>query len=146
MKTAAKSFRFLLALVTWQIIGLGWNNLVAIPVAPSSAVLDVVTNTNDDGPGSLRNAIRWANLHPGRTIRFNLPANLAAGGLFTIQPLSELPVLTANGTIIHGATQPGYAGVPLVIVNGSAAGTGAVGLRVSASICTVRGQIGRAHV
>ncbi len=139
MKTAAKSFRFFLALVTWQIIGLGWHNLVALTVAPSSAVPDVVTNTNDDGSGSLRNAIRWANLHPGGTVRFNFPANLAAGGLFTIQPLSELPVLTANGTIINGATQPGYAGVPLVIVNGSAAGTGAVGLRVSTSNCTVRG-------
>lgn len=45
-----------------------------------------VTNTNDSGPGSLREAVAQANANPGSTIRFGLPSypatiTLTSGGL-----------------------------------------------------------------
>src|SRR5205085_10754739 len=50
-----------------------------------------VINTNDSGPGSLRQAILNANAHPGQDlIEFNIPG----GGARTIVPLSTLPAIT----------------------------------------------------
>lgn len=64
-----------------------------------------VTNTNDAGPGSLRQAILDANGDPGAdTIAFNIPGP----GLHTIRLLSALPALTDNsGVTIDGYAQPG---------------------------------------
>ena len=65
----------------------------------------VVTNTNDSGAGSLRQAIIDANTQPGLdTIAFNIPG----GGLKTIAPLSLLPTITGP-VVIDGYTQPGSA-------------------------------------
>ena len=64
-----------------------------------------VTNTNDSGPGSLRQAILGANLAtsaPPDTILFDIPGT----GPFTIAPLTPLPTLT-HATIINGYSQPG---------------------------------------
>ncbi len=63
-----------------------------------------VTNTNDSGPGSLRQAILGANLAstaPPDTILFDIPGT----GPFTIAPLTPLPTLT-HATIIDGYSQP----------------------------------------
>src|SRR5947209_4738452 len=50
-----------------------------------------VTNTNDSGPGSLRQAILSANSGPGAdTITFNIPGT----GVQTIAPASPLPAVT----------------------------------------------------
>ncbi|MCP4634185.1 MAG: hypothetical protein GY855_14770, partial [candidate division Zixibacteria bacterium] len=67
----------------------------------------VVTNTNDAGAGSLRDAINQANAAAGNnTITFNI----GGGGLWTIFPLSQLPPLTdMNGVWINGLSQPGAA-------------------------------------
>jgi hypothetical protein len=66
-----------------------------------------VTNTNDSGPGSLRQAILDANATPGAdTIAFNITGT----GVRTISPLSSLPALTDDaGTTIDGYTQPNSA-------------------------------------
>ena len=62
-----------------------------------------VTNTNDSGAGSLRQAILDANAAPGvDTITFNI----AGTGVRTIQPLTELPVIT-EAVNIDGYSQPG---------------------------------------
>lgn len=62
-----------------------------------------VNNTNDTGAGSLRSAILCANSLPGtNTIRFSIPG----GGVRTIQPLSDLPLIT-DPVVIDGYTQPG---------------------------------------
>ena len=60
--------------------------------ASSSASSFVVTNTNDAGPGSLRQAILDANASPGTdVIGFNIPG----AGPHTIQPItSTLPTST----------------------------------------------------
>jgi titin len=96
-----------------------------------------VTNVADSGPGTLRSAITNANATPGPDwIHFNLTGT----GPFTIAPLSPLPALT-DPTIIDATTQPGYAGVPRVRLNGTAAGAAASGLRLEsgASGSTIRG-------
>jgi outer membrane lipoprotein-sorting protein len=97
----------------------------------------VVTNTNDSGAGSLRNAIQLANAHPGTdTIAFNI----AGSGVHIINVLSALPSIT-DPTIIDGTTQPGYAGTPLIELNGASAGTGVNGLTLDtgSSGSTIRG-------
>ena len=88
----------------------------------------IVTNTNDSGPGSLRNAITTANSHTGftDTISFNIPGT----GAHTISVLSALPSLT-EAAIIDGFTQPGYAGSPLIEINGSNAGASVDGLTLT---------------
>lgn len=63
----------------------------------------VVANTDDSGPGSLRQAILDANADPAwDTIAFNIPGD----GVHTIQPLTALPDIT-DATTIDGYTQPG---------------------------------------
>jgi len=70
-----------------------------------------VTNTNDSGTGSLRQAIESANLDYGLDIiAFNIQAWGRQRGLspHTIQPLTPLPHIT-DPVIIDGYTQPGAA-------------------------------------
>ncbi len=66
----------------------------------------VVTNTNDTGVGSLRQAITNANAMgdpQGTTIAFQIPG----AGVHTIAPLSPLPPITAPSVTVDGCTQPG---------------------------------------
>jgi len=72
----------------------------------------LVTNTNDSGPGSLREALSYANSHPGPdTIRFNIPTTdpgCDSAGVFTLRP--TLPFyLVDSCTVIDGFSQPGAA-------------------------------------
>src|SRR5438045_7543360 len=92
-----------------------------------------VSNTNDSGSGSLRQAIRDANAHLGAdTISFNI----GGGGLRTISPTSGLPSITDPVTI-DATTQPGFSGKPLIEIRGDRAGTSSVnGLRVDAGSST----------
>ncbi len=83
----------------------------------------IVTNTNDSGAGSLRNAISCANLIPGLdTIEFNI----SGAGAHTIQPLSALPLIT-DPVVIDGTTQTGFVSAPLIELDGNST-TGANGL------------------
>jgi hypothetical protein len=102
-----------------------------------------VTNTNDTGAGSLRQAITEANANPGAdTISFDI----AGAGVHTISPASALPTIT-DPVIIDGYTQPGASENTLaesddanllIELEGSSAGF-ASGLRISAGSSTVRG-------
>ncbi|HEV3165427.1 MAG TPA: hypothetical protein VGZ22_15480 [Isosphaeraceae bacterium] len=95
----------------------------------------MVTNIGDSGTGTFRQAILDANASVGAaTIMFNIPGS----GNHTIAPTSALPEVT-NPVTIDGATQPGYAGTPLIELNGSSEGPGAIGLMISAGNSTVRG-------
>ena len=97
----------------------------------------MVTNTNDSGPGSLRQAILDANGHAGTdTIAFDV----GGGGVQTIQPRSELPTITDH-VVIDGTTQPGFAGTPLIVLNGSQAGASANGLTITAGFSTVQALV-----
>jgi streptogramin lyase len=80
----------------------------------------VVTNTNDSGPGSLRDLIDDLNGDGfGGTIVFHIPGP----GPHVIHLLSPLsPVY--EPVIIDGSTEPGFAGRPLVVLDGSAVPSG----------------------
>lgn len=94
-----------------------------------------VTNIDDSGPGSLRQAILDSNATPElNTIAFDI----SPGGLQTIRPLSTLPTITRS-VIIDGTTQPGYDGSPLIELRGNTARGN--GLQVTAGNSTVKGLI-----
>jgi hypothetical protein len=94
----------------------------------------VVINTNDAGPGSLRQAILNADASTGSvTITFAIPGS----GVQTIRPLSPLPTLTTT-VVVDGTSQPGYTGQPLIVLDGSAAGLNADGLTVAAGGSTIK--------
>ncbi len=73
----------------------------------------VVTNTNDAGAGSLRQAIIDANAGSGNgTIKFNIPDTDPnydiSRGVFVISVQSTLPVIMVNKLDIDGATQSNF--------------------------------------
>jgi len=77
-----------------------------------------VTNTNDLGPGSLRDAIDLADNSSGTqppvsTILFDIPGT----GPFTIAPDFPLPDIS-HPVLIDGTLQPGYSGTPLIQIDG----------------------------
>jgi YVTN family beta-propeller protein len=78
-------------------------NLSGTGLAASAAL--TVTNTNDSGLGSLREAINYVNANCTGTpvIGFNIPG----GGPHKIQPLTQLPDINCKDTTIDGYTQPG---------------------------------------
>ncbi|MET0382596.1 MAG: hypothetical protein ABW032_04150, partial [Burkholderiaceae bacterium] len=89
----------------------------------------VVTNTNDAGAGSLRQAILDANASAGAdTIVFNIPG----AGIEVIAPTSALPTLS-DAVTIDGTTQPGASSSPLIEIDGVAAGASSNGLTFSAA-------------
>jgi hypothetical protein len=74
----------------------------------------IVTNTNDSGAGSLRTALTNANSTVGAdTITFNI----AGAGTKTINLLSSLSI--TDSVNINATSQPGYAGNPLIELNGN---------------------------
>ena len=90
---------------TFEIKGRGNNN--------PAYMTYVVTNTNDSGAGSLRQALTDANNNPGLDF---VHFNIAGAGIHLISLSSDLPTIT-DDLILDATTQPGYAGSPLVQVN-----------------------------
>ncbi len=109
-----------------HVLGCGWALI-------SAAGAVVVTNDNDSGAGSLRDALEGIGAGQATTISFNIPGV----GPHTIQALSPLPIVLA-AVEIDGSSQPGYAGVPLIFIDGSQAGVEVVGLEIDFSDWTVR--------
>ncbi|HKI20457.1 MAG TPA: hypothetical protein VKA15_21390, partial [Isosphaeraceae bacterium] len=95
----------------------------------------LVSNTADSGLGSLRQAILDSNAATGATNTIDF--DIAGAGAQTIVPLSPLPAITYP-VLIDGDSQPGYAGTPLIELNGSQAG-GGDGLTITGAGVTVRG-------
>ena len=91
----------------------------------------VVTNTNDSGAGSLRQAILDANAAAGaETITFAIPGS----GRHTITVASALPAITEN-TTIDGTSQSGFIGTPLIELTG---GSSFAGLALTGHDAVVR--------
>ena len=93
----------------------------------------LVINTQDAGLGSLRRALTFATT-PGDAIQFAIPGD----GVHAITPASPLPA-TAPTIAVDGTSQPGYAGTPLVVIDGAGAGAGANGLHHSGRQSTIAG-------
>jgi hypothetical protein len=127
---------------TFRTVRAGILALVCLPVLAMSAATFTVTNTDDSGPGSLRQAILDANANAGAdTIAFDIPGN----GVHTIQPQTPLPEISDPVTI-DGYTQPGSSpntlavgddAVLLVEVDTLTAG----GLTVSTDNTVIRGLV-----
>jgi hypothetical protein len=92
-----------------------------------------VTNTNDSGPGSLRQAIMDANRNSGSDV---IAFNIAGGSVHTINPTSSLPAVTDPVTI-DGSSQPGFAGPPVVVLSGNNTGD-AIGLVINTDNSAVK--------
>lgn len=104
----------------------------------------IVTNTNDSGQGSLRDAITQVNSNAGPdSIKFNIPSEdggyNAGTGVWTITPNSFLPGITDEGLVIDGTTQAEFIGQqtnpsgPEIMLDGSNAGSSDSGVNISAS-------------
>ena len=80
---------------------------VVLLASQALAAVFTVTNTNDSGPGSLRQAILEANGTAGAdSITFNIPGS----GVHTISVASALPPISDSlGVVVDGYTQPGAA-------------------------------------
>ncbi|HQU41211.1 MAG TPA: LamG domain-containing protein, partial [Pirellulales bacterium] len=98
----------------------------------------VVTTTADSGPGSLRQAISDVNSANAAqaAITFDIPTSdpgyNATTGVWTISPASALPTITAP-VILDGTSQPGYAGTPVILLDGANAGNSGIhGLNMTA--------------
>ncbi len=106
---------------------------------PVFAATFTVTNKNNSGPGSLRQAITDANNTVATdTISFNI----GAGGWAHILPTSALPAIYHPVTL-DATTQPGFIGKPLVEISGNQTPQGSIGLYLTgdASGSTVRGLV-----
>jgi hypothetical protein len=118
--------RLRIALVAAAVVAL-------VPLGATAATLTVF-NANDSGAGSLRQAILDAYTNNGLdTIVFQIPG----GGVHTIALLSALPVI-AYPVVIDGTSQPGYAGTPLIELNGGSLAN-VDGFRLPAGNSTIRG-------
>lgn len=118
---------------------------ISVIASAAHAATFTVTNTNDSGAGSLRQAIISSNATTliNDTIAFNVPGP----GVKVISPLSALPTVTDTVTI-DGYTQPGAAlntlavgdnAVILIQLDGIGAGATSSGLSVCASNVIIRG-------
>jgi titin len=98
-----------------------------------------VTSFIDSGAGSLRTAILAANAHPGADV---ITFNVGGGGAQTIVLFHALPAVTGPVSLA-GNTQPGFAGSPLIDVNGLFTGAGASGLTLApgAAGSSIRGLV-----
>ncbi len=102
-----------------------------------STTIRTVINTNDSGPGSLRQAIIDANATTGMDI---IQFSISGGGPHTITLSSELPTMI-DTVVIDGSTEPDYASTPVIELNGNNAGTLRKGLTLGAGSggSTIRG-------
>ena len=121
------------------------NDLVVLRISSSAPTVILsspsmtfsVTNTNDAGAGSLRQAIQNANSNPGPdAISFAIPGT----GIQTISLLSSLPAISAAVTI-DGTTQNPGSSSPSIELSGTSAGVGANGFTIAGGGTTVRGFV-----
>lgn len=133
MRCCASAFgigiRWLLAVAV--LLAAAWlsrpgDSSTALPAAEEPQQTFTVTTTADSGAGSLRQAILDANAAAGLdTIAFAIGT-----GPVSINLSTDLPDITGP-VLIDGTTQPGFAGIPLVEVQG-------FGIKITGGGSTVR--------
>ena len=130
------------AILPMRLSSCALNDLVVLTsgrVSPSSllhiATAFPVINANDSGPGSLRQAIISANGNSGLDV---ITFSIGGGGPQTINLSSGLPIITDPVTI-DGTTQPGFAGSPIIELNGNFVSLPVI--EVDAGASTIRGLV-----
>ena len=113
------------------------NEISPSVVITSPAMTFPVTNTNDSGAGSLRQAIIDANANAGVDL---ITFNIGAGGPQTINLAEGMEPITEAVTL-DATTQPGFAGNPIIELSGSALAGAEDGLVVSGGGTTIRGLV-----
>ena len=114
--------------------------LIVLIVLPVVAGEFLVTNSNNDGAGSLRLAIQQSNEQQGVSkIVFNIPVDDpsydAEKGVWKLQPSSPLPPLTGGKLEIDGSVQTRNKGDtnpkgPEIMIDGSMIADGGIGIRI----------------
>jgi hypothetical protein len=132
MKSLDSRRRFGIRLLTFALLV---PSSMPVARAATTAQSFTVTSAGDSGSGTLRQAILDANAAPGLdTIVF------AIVGSPTIRPSTPLPIIT-DPAVVDGTTQPGYAGSPVVEIDGSGAGSEADGLVITGGGSTIKGLV-----
>jgi parallel beta-helix repeat protein len=92
------------------------------------------TNTGTGTTGTLRFCMNIATITPGgpHTITFSV-----AGTIAILSDPNVLPTITSTGLIIDGTTAPGYAGIPLIIIDGAGTTSGN-GITISTTAVTIK--------
>ncbi len=111
------------------------NNSLSLSLGVTGNPL-TVTNTSDGGEGSLRQALLDAQIGLCTGTPCNIGFNIGAGP-FVIAPQSNLPAI-GSSVVLDATTQPGYAGVPVIEIDGSSPSTG-VALTLNGTGSTIRG-------
>lgn len=109
---------------------------------PTNGVCDtggtIFRDSTEEPECTLRAAIQEANAGTDDEIIFNIPGGI--GSLYTIALGSALPTVTAS-LIIDATSQPGFVFTPIIVLDGSSAGTEVSGLHVTAGETTIRGFV-----
>ena len=107
----------------------------------TTSIAALLAGKGADGKISLREAITAAN-NTANTVGGpdRILFSIGGGGLQTINLGSALPGI-ADAMVIDATSQGGFAGAPLIELNGSGAGGSAFGLTITAGNSTVRGLI-----
>ncbi len=102
----------------------------------------LVTTAADSSEGSLRQAILDADADTSTSSTDTIEFAIAGAGVQDIQPTTNLPAITRPVTI-DGTSQPGYAGAPLIDLDGTHTGAGTDGLVLAAGSdgSTIRGLV-----
>jgi len=110
---------------------------ISANVASLEMIVFDVTNTNNAGAGSLRQAILDANANAGGTdiITFNI----AGTGPHVINLTSALPTIT-DSVVIDGTTEPDFTDKPIIVLDGTGAGS-VSGLTLNENNITIRGLV-----
>lgn len=109
LRRSISTWLLIFSAIGWALLSNGFPGGFDLTVHAASTF--TVTNTNDSGAGSLRQAILDANANAGPDI-----INFSIGsGAQRITLTSSLPTISDPLTI-DGTTQPGYAGTPIIEV------------------------------
>ena len=111
--------------------------LLLVIAASAGAASYTVTNANDSGVGSLRQAITDANSNPGLDA---IDFAIAGTAPFTINLLAGLPAISESVNL-DATTQTGFSNKPVVVLNGSGVAAGVNGLTLNSAGNTIRGLV-----
>jgi hypothetical protein len=134
----------------------GANVVVSLTAPPTIVVTTAADGIAQDGKVTLREAILAANGNPpnsdvpsGRgggapdVIGFDIPDAEKTGDRFILRLRSDLgglPPLTDGGTTLDGSTQKGYAGTPIIVLDGSQLAA-VDGITITSSLNVLRGLV-----